>query len=282
MLFLKNLYNSFSTTWRIIFWIDTFFVSVVLIFFIWINIPQANAEINGTCTFAPASSSSAWAYSAHSSCVFSGITYDFGQVLTNNYSSLQASNTGANNFQTLTSTNYWSSTCRFTTTTKMWTSNSGVYTTLCSLDLINFPTKWSPWEKWATGSIWHTGATGIWLQWPPWLDVYEVAQIMGFTWSIAEYLESLKWPTWATWTIDFSSLSWTISLQNVVNLPSETTLTWFLDSAWSYMPLTQNIDWVNYIHFPSLIYLALALLFLSGVFWFVWWFVSYVLWFKKR
>lgn len=51
------------------------------------------------------------------------------------------------------------------------------------------------WQKWATGSTWDigwTGATGA--------SAYEGAVAIGYTWTIFEWIESLRWPIGATGT----------------------------------------------------------------------------------
>lgn len=109
-----------------------------------------------------------------------------------------------------------------------------------------------------TGPIGATGAT-----WPQGLDNYEIALIMWFSGTISEWLESLRG---ATGTLDFSTLSGSINLQNVVNIPTTDAT---LNSSGMYIPLTAKKDGVTYIDWywaRSMIYiLAIFLLIISIV-----------------
>lgn len=112
-----------------------------------------------------------------------------------------------------------------------------------------------------TGPTGATGATGM-----PGLDAYEIAQIMGFTGTISEWLASLVWPRGATWSIDFSTLSGTIQLTNQVNLPDNNAeLSWsgryfslLLHKNWSYY---LDMDWIrNIIMYMIIVSIILILL----------------------
>lgn len=88
----------------------------------------------------------------------------------------------------------------------------------------------------ATGPQGATGATG--------LSTYDLAVAGWFTGSEVEFIASLRGPTGATGSLDFSTLSGTINLQNVVNLPTNDAI---LETDWFYFAITRQKEWVTYI-----------------------------------
>lgn len=128
--------------------------------------------------------------------------------------------------------------------------------------------KWEKWETWATGPQWAQWIP--WIQWNDWYSAFEIAQILWFTWNISEWQQSLVWATWAIWAtgaLDFSTLSWTINLQNVVNLPDND---WELNSWSTYIPIKTTINWVDYYDVWRLTQLLMKLLFILFIVIAVW------------
>lgn len=104
---------------------------------------------------------------------------------------------------------------------------------------------WPTWATWATWATWPQGIQGeAGQQWPSWLSAYELALAFWFTGTEIEWIQSLQWPVWSTGSLDFSTLSGTINLQNVVNIPdNEATL----EADGFYFAITRERDGVTYI-----------------------------------
>lgn len=126
--------------------------------------------------------------------------------------------------------------------------------------------KWATWATWANWANWVNWAT--WATWPQgndWYSAYELAQMNWYTWTIIEWLASLIWPTgqqWATWVIDFSSFTWAINFQTLVQVDSWATL----DPNWFYFAITRKKDWVTYIDWIGVRNLTILIAFILIIF----------------
>jgi len=128
---------------------------------------------------------------------------------------------------------------------------------------------WNTWATGATGPAGATGATGpagasgpVWPQGNDWYSAYELAQINWYTWSEIEWLGSLigpQGPIWATGSIAIDlSQSWTISLQNNLNL-SESSSTGFLYPDKKYLSVFEKVNWSWYINTDNILYLLIMI-----------------------
>lgn len=195
--------------WILWFWLVTFFA--------WIYIPDTNATMSGTgCTFFPTAvywNTSVW---TKVTCHDSELGFlDFWTGYTIGWSF--STNTSLTSF---TTTNYWMVGYIYFTGCSWVSQSNQTSTGTCStyktiISTWSFLRSWpkgATWSQWPQWPVWNTWAT--WIQGIPWLDAYEIAQIMWFSGSIDEWLLSLKW---ATWSIDFSSFTGAIQLNNIVD-----------------------------------------------------------------
>lgn len=118
------------------------------------------------------------------------------------------------------------------------------------------------WSKWETGSTWPQGIQGIQgiqgMTWSTWLSAYEIAQWWWFTWSEVEWIASIRWQQGATGTIDFSTITGAINLQNVVNIPTQNAE---LDENGFYFAITREKDGITYIDWVWVRNLAVVIVF---------------------
>ncbi len=119
---------------------------------------------------------------------------------------------------------------------------------------------------WATGPTGPQGATGATGPTGPQgatgaigLSTYDLAVAWWFTWSEVEFVASLRGPTGATGSLDFSTLSWTINLQNVVNIPTTDAT---LDENGFYFAITREKEWVTYIDWIGTRNIAVVIVFI--------------------
>lgn len=111
---------------------------------------------------------------------------------------------------------------------------------------------------WPTGATWATGTDGS--------SAYEIAVAFGFTGTVTEWLNALKWEQGATWSVVFTWFTiqtdfWSggsLSLSGTIDNDAE------LSGSGIYLPIIKKNSWAYYIDIYSIMWL---LFFLIIFFW---------------
>jgi len=237
----KNIYTSVCTVLVVIFSLFSWQVSALS----W-ECPFSN--INGTTVNV--------CFVASTGAIFTQVRYlkNWSYPFDSSFSTFNPINQGIFTVQTSTGTNIW---FRVSIGTAM--SGSIYYSDAY------WPTG-ATWATWPTGATWPTWAT--WSQGNDGYNAFEIAQILWYTGTVTEWFESLKWPMGATWTIDFTSFSWAVNLQNIVNVPdNDGTL-----NSWStYIPIKTTINGVDYYDSNRITQLLMKVWFVLLFSFMIWW-----------